>query len=415
MTPKVLVERTEATTDPNAVNRDDSRVVAQDHLLMIIKAVVNDTRVSALVDSGATRSFVSDKLKTRPLLDFVGAYSSLELANGETIVSTGIAPNVLVCIGSKVSRVSLTAVPMMAGVQLILGRDWLDEVNPLIDWRTNSLVLRCGNKLEVVQGISQVDKAPCKIIDRGLSGLQCAFESLRRSSTQGDAYARLSSPMFWEPVVSAKSWASIHSASPRASDALRGEVNDQNVDDKNDSKAQGNSEGKRTRQVKVAGRCKTQPVKRKLDFISMRQAVKLANKSDRPMYLCVLKATQPPAAQMKKTKAKVASNKGMTEGEKRRISKEPRPIKKEIPVAEVITQKVQEVDEDVRESLKKVLEDYEEIFPDKLPYGPPPKRVLDHEIETTPGATPPHKSPYRLSVAEQDELRRQIDALLEQG
>ena len=422
VTPKVLVERTGAPTDPIAVNQQDSRAVAQDHLLMIVKAVVNDTRVSALVDSGATRSFVSDNLKTRPLLDFVGAYSSLELANGETIVSTGIAPNVLVCIGSTVSRVSLTAVPMMAGVQLILGRDWLDEVNPLIDWRTNSLVLRCGNKLEVVQGICQEDKAPCKILDRGLSGLQCSFESLRRSPSKEEAYARLCSPMFWEPVHSAKSWVSMHSASPRASDAPQGEVldqNDQNVDvpvpDKNDSPKQANTKGKRTRQVKVGGRCKTQPVKRKLEFISMRQAVKMANKPDRPMYLCVLKATQPPVAPIKKSKATVASKKGMTEGEKRRLSKETGPVKKDIPVDEVIKMKMQETDEDVREQLKEVLEEYKDVFPDKLPYGPPPRRIIDHEIETTPGVTPPHKSPYRLSVAEQDELKRQIDVLLEQG
>ena len=189
---------------------------------MIIKAVVNDMRVCALVDSSATHSFVSDKLKTRPLLDFVGAYSSLELANGETIVSTGIAPNVLVCIGSTVSRVSLTAVPMMEGVHLILGRDWLDEVNPLIDWHTNSLVLRCGDKLEIVQGIRRVDMTPCKIIDRGLTGLQCTFESLRQSSTWGDAYARLRSPMFWEPADSANSWVRMRSASPGAADAPQG-------------------------------------------------------------------------------------------------------------------------------------------------------------------------------------------------
>ena len=74
-------------------------------------------------------------------MNFVGAYSSLELANGDTVVSTGIAPNVLVCIGSMASRVSLTAVPLMEDIQVILGRDWLDTVNPLIDWKTNSLVL----------------------------------------------------------------------------------------------------------------------------------------------------------------------------------------------------------------------------------------------------------------------------------
>ena len=41
---------------------------------------------------------------------------------------------------------------MMEGIKVILGRDWLDTVNPLIDWKTNSLVLRHGDGLEVVQG-----------------------------------------------------------------------------------------------------------------------------------------------------------------------------------------------------------------------------------------------------------------------
>ena len=49
-------------------------------------------------------------------MDFIGAYSLLELANGQTIVAIGIAPNVVVSIGSMVSRMSLTAVPMMEGM-----------------------------------------------------------------------------------------------------------------------------------------------------------------------------------------------------------------------------------------------------------------------------------------------------------
>ena len=133
---------------------------------MVIKAVVQGTPVLALVDSGATRSFVSDKLTTRPHLHFYGAYSSLELANGETIVSTDIAPNILVCIGKLASRVSLTAVPIMEGVHIILGRDWLDMVNPLIDWKTNSLVLRVNNELEIVKGVRSKDTTACKIIEQ---------------------------------------------------------------------------------------------------------------------------------------------------------------------------------------------------------------------------------------------------------
>ena len=74
-----------------------------------------------------------------------------------------------------------------------------------------------------------------------------------------------------------------------------------------------------------------------------------------------------------------------------------------------------EVDPAVRGCLKGISQDYRDLFPDKLPYGPPPKRLVDHEIETVPGETPPHKSPYRLSSSEMEELRRQVETLLEQG
>ena len=95
--------------------------------------------------------------------------------------------------------------------------------------------------------------------------------------------------------------------------------------------------------------------------------------------------------------------------------KEIGPVKVEIPIEEAIMKKVQEADSSVRKELKMILEDYKGVFPDKLPYGPPTGRVVDHEIETASGVQPPHKSPYRLSVAELDELKRQINTLLDQG
>jgi hypothetical protein len=147
----------------------------------------------------------------------------------------------------------------------------------------------------------------------------------------------------------------------------------------------------------------------------MRQAARRANKSDKPMFLCVLKATDFPEHGRKRPRSKAGAAKGMTEGERRRMSKETGPVTEEVPIETVIQQKVDEADESVREQLKSTLEEFKDVFPDKLPYGPPPKRVIDHDIDTLPGETPPHKSPYRLSAAELDELRRQIDALLDQG
>ena len=134
------------------------------------------------------------------------------------------------------SRVSLTSMPMMEGIKVILGRDWLDTVNPLIDWKTNSLVLRHGDGLEVVQGIKTPDTVACNIVDRGLPGLQHTFHSLGKSDSnptvmRGDSYAQLCSPSFWEPTSSVREWAHIPDRctltghdSPRAVESPQGGV-----------------------------------------------------------------------------------------------------------------------------------------------------------------------------------------------
>ena len=69
----------------------------------------------------------------------------------------------------------------------------------------------------------------------------------------------------------------------------------------------------------------------------------------------------------------------------------------------------------VRTQLQGLLKDYEDIFPDNLPKGRPPKRQVEFEIKTEEGAVPPNKPPYRLSPKEHEELQAQIDDLLAQG
>ena len=93
------IQGQEASLESTAagVNTPDSKV--RDHLLLTVQAVVNGTPLRALVDSGATRSFVDERIRLHPPLQFIGAYSSLEMANGETIVSTGVALDVLISLG----------------------------------------------------------------------------------------------------------------------------------------------------------------------------------------------------------------------------------------------------------------------------------------------------------------------------
>ena len=140
----------------------------------------------------------------------MGAYSALELANGETIVSTGIAPRALVSIGKVSCRLALTAVPMMEGVQLILGKDWLDIQNPLVDWRSNTVFLRSGSQLEPIHGISDKSGTHCQITDKGLNGLQSLFRDLSDdASLTADLQEKLAvlrKPSFWLYEAMTKQW-----------------------------------------------------------------------------------------------------------------------------------------------------------------------------------------------------------------
>ena len=317
---------------------------------------------------------------------------------------------------------------MMEGLDVILGRDWLDQMNPLVDWQSNSMVLRSGDRLEVVSGVKTEKVHSCNIIDRGLPGLQHSFTFLREQSvaqpsTKWDhQLAKLSSPTFWTYEPSACSWApqdtslsvSCYSA-PRTSDVPQGGVAAAQHPEEKGPQPPKSSGSRTTRARNISGKCVRQPVKTKLDFVSMRQAARRANKTNEPMFLCILRANSLTDVGTKKKQAKAGVTKGRTEGERRRESKETGPVTKEVPVEEVIWAKVTEADPAVRERLQETLEEYRDIFPDKLPYGPPPKRVIDHEIETILGSAPPHKSPYKLSSAELDEMKRQIDTLLEQG
>lgn len=65
--------------------------------------------------------------------------------------------------------------------------------------------------------------------------------------------------------------------------------------------------------------------------------------------------------------------------------------------------------------LQQLLQRYADVFPEQLPKGLPPQRDIDHRIELVPGKAPPHHPVRRASPAELDELKVQLEELLEAG
>ena len=62
-----------------------------------------------------------------------------------------------------------------------------------------------------------------------------------------------------------------------------------------------------------------------------------------------------------------------------------------------------------------VLQDYEDVFPEEIPPGLPPKRGIEHKIDLVPGAPLPNHAPYRTNSEETKEIQRQVQELINKG
>ena len=66
--------------------------------------------------------------------------------------------------------------------------------------------------------------------------------------------------------------------------------------------------------------------------------------------------------------------------------------------------------------LSNFFNEFQDIFTKDIPGELPPKRGQDdHTIELLPGSSPPNKPPYRVSQAQQEEIMRQVNELVEKG
>ena len=108
--------------------------VLKDGLLLVVTTRINGHLVCALIDSGATRRFVTPSCVTAVGLKGQPQDTFLELGHGQKYLSRGFVPDVpVVTIGLTV-RVGLTVTSLLHKVDLVLGINWLQLVSPVIEW-----------------------------------------------------------------------------------------------------------------------------------------------------------------------------------------------------------------------------------------------------------------------------------------
>jgi hypothetical protein len=71
--------------------------------------------------------------------------------------------------------------------------------------------------------------------------------------------------------------------------------------------------------------------------------------------------------------------------------------------------------DDLPKDIQELLEEFVDIVVDELPHSLPLIRSVSHHIYLIPGASFPNKSAYRLKQQENEEVKRQVQELLDKG
>jgi hypothetical protein len=71
--------------------------------------------------------------------------------------------------------------------------------------------------------------------------------------------------------------------------------------------------------------------------------------------------------------------------------------------------------DDLPEEIQELLEEFADILVDELPCSLPPIRSISHHIDLIPGASFPNRATYRLTPQENEEVKRQVQDLMDKG
>ena len=108
------------TEGNSAINR-----TPDDGVLLFVTVFIRGRQLKALVDSGASRCFISPSAVK--VLGLQGRRSDtfLELGNGQRVLSRGYVPEVPVTVGGHTSSTDLIVTSLMHDADVILGMTWL--------------------------------------------------------------------------------------------------------------------------------------------------------------------------------------------------------------------------------------------------------------------------------------------------
>ena len=173
--------------------------VEEDGILLVVPARINGKTFSALIDSGATRCFITPECITVAGLSCVPHDTFLELGNGTTVLSRGMVQGAPITLAGVNSRMDLTVSKLLHEVDIVLGINWLKQVNPLIDWCSGRVYLPGAIHTALLEGswLSAEHHVGTVKFLSSTDGLK----NIQNEAVQ-NSIAILKTPKFWSTVNS---------------------------------------------------------------------------------------------------------------------------------------------------------------------------------------------------------------------
>ena len=366
-----------------------------DGVLLKIKIQIQGKVYVALVDSGASRNYASPEAVVDWELPGTPDVVHLELADGSKICSTQKIPGVMCTAGKISSYEDFTVTKLLHGVDVVLGMTWLQRWNPLIDWVQQVMYIRTAHGWDRIRGLMLDSTHRVGTVNILTNDDLTSLESAPDITI-------LRTPQFWTYAAGASSWTNVPNGGVRKD-------NTHNFDSSRSSGANSShslpAPKRNVQYARVAGTVQKKTSSKaagQRQLLSPKQMQKLVKKGEACYLAVVLPKKAVIAAQQGSPDLE---HQGMTQKVKRALMKERGAVRKPPPVKETRRKIYSEVPREVRDGLDKILSDFEDMFPEQLPKGRPPKREVEFAIKTEPGAAPPNRPPYRLSPKEHEELQ----------
>ena len=359
-----------------------------DGILFRVAVSVAGRLCVALIDSGASQSYMAPETVNLCELECHSALVHLELADGTKIKSTQETQMTNCTVGTATCKINFTITKLLSNVDIVLGMDWLAQWNPVIDWRRHVMHIWNNNHWECIKGILLDSTQQAGSVKR-------LEDYLGSDHSQSSDWVIMKPPNVWRYNTDHKEEQNQAKKDYTANACKEQELVRDQLALRTDCTISSN---KKSNIVSYRGKTGCEA---KRQLISSKRVQKLLKRGE-TVYLAMVRST-------------TGQKQGVTQKVKQQMMKATGPIRKAPPIAETRQKMCNEAPVTIRKELQGLLEQYSDLFPEQLPKGRPPKRTIEFEIKTEEGAVPPNKPPYRLSPKEYEELQAQIDDLLSQG